>query len=179
MNKLLYAVAFAAGVGTGILISRSYFKQKYEAIADEEIEDVKIAYGIFKKEANEIINEVDKLKGEYETKVKLYSGGDYSIYDDEHPRDDTAEYPYEITEEEYSESELSYDKLVLQYYVEDGILFDPDENEVVMGQTTTIGEDGFNKLKDSDGTYALYFRNDTYGADYEVVKVSGSFYEDK
>lgn len=178
MNKILYAVAFAAGIGTGVLISRSYFKQKYEAIADEEIDSVKEAYGVFKKEATDILNQVDEMKEEYERRSVAYSPRTEMVVDD-HPRDDIPDYPYEITEEDYAETELSYDKKVLQYYIDDGILFDQDENEVVMGQATLIGEDGFEKVKNADDTFALYFRDDTYGADYEVVRVSGSFYEDK
>lgn len=175
MNKILYAVAFAAGVGTGVLISRSYFKQKYEAIADEEIEDVKAAYGVLKKETTDILENLDEMKEEYVKRVEVYSPMPTPISD--HPMDDIADYPYEITEEEYSEDELSYDKCILQYYIDDDILFDPDENEVVMGQATLIGEDGLNKVRESEDTYALYFRNDTYGADYEVVRVSGSYTE--
>ena len=178
MNKILYAVAFAAGVGTGVLISRSYFKQKYEAIADEEIDSVKEAYGVFKKEAMEVMEQIDDIKDKYEKRTEVYSPVRNAVPDD-HPRDDIPDYPYEITEEEYAETELSYDKKVLQYYIDDGILFDQDENEVVMGQATLIGEDGFEKVKNADDTFALYFRDDTYGADYEVVRVSGSFYEDK
>lgn len=177
MNKILYAVAFAAGVGTGVLISRSYFKQKYEAIADEEIDSVKEAYGIFKKEAMTVIDQIDDIRDEYEKRVETYSS--LSVVKDDHPRDDIPDYPYEITEEDYAETELSYDKKVLQYYIDDGILFDQDENEVVMGQTALIGEDGFEKVKNTTDTFALYFRDDTYGADYEVVRVSGSFYGDK
>lgn len=178
MNKILYAVAFAAGVGTGVLISRSYFKQKYEAIADEEIDSVKEAYGVFKKEAMEVMEQIDNIKDEYEKRSERYSPA-RNVVPDDHPRDDIPDYPYEITEEDYAETELSYDKKVLQYYIDDGILFDQDENEVVMGQATLIGEDGFEKVKNADDTFALYFRDDTYGADYEVVRVSGSFYEDK
>ena len=36
--------AFSMGLGVGILVSNRYFKNKYEAIADEEIATVKSVY---------------------------------------------------------------------------------------------------------------------------------------
>lgn len=185
MDKLKYVLIFAAGAGVGILASRTYFCNKYEAIADEEIESVKAAYS-YKKEpvatqndVDNMIEDIERTKLEYRDILdKTYSNTSIveEVIEEDHPREEIGGV-YEISEEDFSENELTYDKVTLQYFVDDDILFNVDENEIVVEQT--IGDEGINAVRTSGDTYTLYFRNDTYGADYEVVKVAGSYYEDK
>lgn len=172
--------AFSMGLGVGILVSNRYFKNKYEAIADEEIATVKSVYF-----SNEHIEEpkVSIEKPEVESPITIlnsdgYSSNDYGT-EREYPREE--DIPYEITEEEFSETELTYDKLTLHYFVDDGVLFDPQEeavngNGMVDDPINVIGEDGLLRLRASDDTYALYFRNDTYGTDYEVKRMAGAYH---
>ena len=189
MNKVKYLIVFAAGVGTGAIASRVYFKKKYEAIADEEIDSVKAAYSYKKaadanpqtEQTDDILEEIERKKIEYRDMLDregYISEEKVELVRDDHPREEVGGV-YEITEEDYSETELSYEKLTLQYFVDDDILFNPEEanNEnggIVVEQT--IGDEGINRVRTSDDTFALYFRNDTYCTDYEVTKVSGSFY---
>ena len=171
---------FSLGLGAGILVSQRYFKKKYEAIADEEIAVVKSVYF-----SNEHIEEpkVSTMQDDSQSLIRVLNSEGYSINDDEtereHPREE--DIPYEITEEEFSETELSYEKLTLHYFVDDDVLFDPQEeaingNGMVDDPLQVIGEDGVLRLRASDDTYALYFRNDTYGTDYEVKRMSGAYH---
>lgn len=172
--------AFSIGLGAGILASKRYFKKKYEDIADEEIAVIKSVYFSnehVEKPKVQIINEDTKEQ------VRILNSEGYSINDyetkREHPREE--DIPYEITEEEFSETELSYEKLTLHYFVDDDVLFDPQEesvngNGMVDDPLQVIGEDGLLRLRASDDTYALYFRNDTYGTDYEVKRMSGAYH---
>ena len=172
--------AFSVGLGAGILASQHFYKKKYESIADEEIAIVKSAYF-----SNDHVDnpKVSIINDSVEEPVKKLNSNGYSINDyeteREHPREE--DIPYEITEEEFSETELSYDKLTLHYFVDDGVLFDPQEesvngNGMVDDPLQVIGEDGLLRLRASDDTYALYFRNDTYGTDYEVKRMSGAYH---
>ena len=172
--------AFTIGLGAGILASQRFFKKKYESIADEEIAVIKSVYF-----SNEHVEEPKILieTPETEEHVRVVNSEGYSVNDygteREYPREE--DIPYEITEEEFSETELSYEKLTLHYFVDDDVLFDPQEeavngNGMVDDPLNVIGEDGVLRLRASDDTYALYFRNDTYGTDYEVKRMSGAYH---
>ena len=89
-----------------------------------------------------------------------------------HPSEDG---PYEISEEEFSETELEYDKVTLHYFVEDDVIYNPGEAAVEMGQT--IGDEGVNIVRTETDRSTLYFRNETYGVDYEVIKIAGSYFD--
>lgn len=178
-EKLMVVAAFTIGLGAGILASKRFFKRKYENIADEEISSVKTAYfNAVKKEEKKtkILDEIDEKREEY---VRLVNDAYSTPLEKEYPRE--TDLPYEITEEEFSETELSYDKLTLNYFVDDGVFIDPykqldEENDVVDDPVRLIGEEGVYRLRTSDDTYVLYFRNDASGTDYEVKRISGSYH---
>lgn len=172
--------AFSMGLGAGILVSQRFFKKKYESIADEEIAVIKSVYF-----SNEQVEKpkISAITEDTKDNVMILNSEGYSINDyeteREHPREE--DIPYEITEEEFSETELSYEKLTLHYFVDDDVLFDPQEeaingNGMVDDPLQVIGEDGLLRLRASDDTYALYFRNDTYGTDYEVKRMAGAYH---
>lgn len=173
--------AFTIGLGAGILASRGFFKRKYETIADEEIAVVKSVYFSDEKLENPNVSVIEDKDNEYVRVVDSigYSSNDYET-EREHPREE--DIPYEITEEEFSETELSYEKLTLHYFVDDDVLFDPqgeslNGNGFVDDPIQLIGEDGVFRLRASDDTYALYFRNDSFGTDYEVKRMSGAYHD--
>lgn len=191
---LKLAAAFAIGVGAGILASKRYFQTKYEKIADEEIESVKksISYRSGhvieetsiedpEKFAKKIIEEAkDNNVRVFSTIDSLYSGQtrvhNYSdtLVETEHPEDDRPEDCYEISEMDYSETALGYDKLTLHYYIDDDMLVNADDGDWT-GQD--IGVEAVEIIRHSDEA-ELYFRNDPTATDYEVIRIKGTYYID-
>lgn len=91
-----------------------------------------------------------------------------------HPEEnDYPEEPFEISEEEFSETELGFEKVVLHYYVADDILADADSGNTDLGQT--IGDEGLNEVRIGN-CIEYFFRNPNYAVDYNVIRVPGSYY---
>ena len=187
--------AFTIGLGAGILASKRFFQTKYEKIANEEIESVKSAISY---RSGHIIEETSLEKPEKfekafieetdENPIKLYSSIDnmYSVTNKEkedhmqklaemeHPEDDRPEDCYEITESDYSETALGYDKRTLHYYIEDDMLVEADNGEWTEND---IGAEGLERIRHCNDK-ELYFRNDPSATDYEVIRIDGAYYID-
>ena len=203
-EELKLVAAFTIGLGAGILASKRFFQLKYEKIANEEIESVKRN---FAHRSGHIL-ETNSLDKPDEFKVKLdekrndkgdityYSSLEYDTVgtvttttsdyirkevDDlraerEHPEDDRPDDTYQISEETYSETELGYDKRTLHYYMDDDILVDAVDGDLNNGETL-IPKEYLDLIRNSDEP-ELYFRDDSYGVDYEVLRMKGSYYID-
>lgn len=92
--------------------------------------------------------------------------------DTDRPQEDTAEEPYMITETEFYETNDTYDKVVLHFYMNDGYLV--NENDDVVELANTIGVDAYDLLSHADEA-ELYYRNDRTGEDYEVIRLYSSY----
>lgn len=98
----------------------------------------------------------------------------------EYPQEDTGEgenlaHPsdlYLITEEQYLEECLNYEKREFRYYKEDQILC--NEEDEVLTIRYCVGEDAIKKLDTED---LVYVRNDILHIDYEVQGMEGSYDE--
>lgn len=195
--KLL--TAFTIGLGAGILASKRFFQTKYERIANEEIESVRAAIS----HRSGHILESDSLSNpeEFEKKIeeemskpepKVYSTID-NFYQEraenmkqyindikaesEHPEDDRPADVYEITEEEFSETELGFDKEILKYYTDDDLLINEEDGDPDLALMSVLSDEDLDKLRNSN-EQELYFRYDQYGTDYDIVRVEGSYYID-
>lgn len=196
---LKLAAAFTMGLGAGILASKSFFQTKYEKIANEEIESVKAS--ISNRSGHIIedtsLEEPEKFEKafieEVESPIKMYSSIDnmytsnkgtittaknddhiQELAEREHPEDDRPEDCYEITETEYSETALGYDKLTLHYYIQDDMLVEADNGEWTEND---IGPEGLERIRHCNEK-ELYFRNDPSATDYEVIRIEGAYYID-
>ena len=185
---LKLAAAFTIGVGAGILASKRFFQRKYEKIADEEIASVKESMS---HRSGHIIEEtsiddpekfasklIEDVKNSDTRTTRVYSTIDNMYMQDlaekEHPEDDRPEDCYEITEIEYSETALGYDKRTLHYYTEDNMLVDADNNDWT---SNDLGAEAIERIQTADDG-ELYFRNDPSAVDYEVVRIKGAYYID-
>ena len=185
MDEVKLIMCFVAGVGTGVLATRAYFKKKYQQIADDEIRSVKRAYPKKDEEAEEpaVIKQDmhhDSSSISYEDLVNAIEQNHQRLIAENmedsdipvHPEEDEAVI-YEISEEEYAETEISYDKETIHYFVDDGVLFDPGKSKVV--DYSIVGDENVELVRTSEDTYSLYFRNDKFGTDYEIIKVAGAY----
>ena len=188
--------AFTIGLGAGILASKRFFQLKYEKIAEEEIESVKAKYSMrsghiiertsieepeefeeklaeeMKQPEPRVYSTIDNMYGERYSDDK--EERDARIVETLHPEEeDYPEEPFEINEEEFSETELGFDKVVLHYYVADDILAEADSGNTDLGQT--IGDEGLNTVR-MGNCIEYFFRNPNYAVDYNVIRVPGSYY---
>lgn len=186
MDEIKVIFSFALGVGVGVLASNVFFKKKYAEISDREIQEVKSAYqnkfGMPTKDeepANDVNIYEDTSSINYDKITEKIDAQKKEVMDrvlaSEHPEEDPSEDIFEISEEEYSETELSYDKDVLHYFVDDGVIFDPGENKVC--EYSVLGDKNITLVANSVDTYSLYFRDDKFGKDYEVIKIAGAYNE--
>lgn len=174
-------IAFVAGAALGSLVTWKLIKDKYEKIAQEEIDSVKEVFSNKKgkeKPDNEEDNQVDeKDVEEYENVIE--SAG-YTKYSDisniktkvepktEHEEVSKVdpEKPYIIRPDEFGEID-DYELISLTYY-SDGVLADDDDEEIEDEEVDeVVGAD----FADHFGEYEddrILVRNDRLKCDYEI-----------
>ena len=170
---------FAVGVGVGIGVSWKLLRDKYEQIANEEIESVKEAFSERKKDTEKQIVEVKTIVKEQEVNKDLV---DYSKlatrYSDEPKKEEPEiveeDAPYVISPDEYGEI-YDYDQIELTYYA-DGVLTD-DTDEVIDDVDDTVGLDSLNHFGDYEPD-AVHVRNDERKCDYEILRDLRNYYGD-
>ena len=189
---------FSAGLIIGGLAGIQLVKDKYETIAEEEIESMR-SYNRRKQKEEKEDPSVDgrtKEEKEYDKKIydkitKEYAEEDAEIAaleakEKEEAENEYNEYekisadanrtdvppPYVITIDEFSE-ENHYDKVNLYYYEGDDSLCDVDEDlmEDVRG---ILGDDPYSHFDDYN---TLYVRNERLCMDFEVIRITGKYSE--
>lgn len=203
ISVVTHIVALVAGAGIGALACSKYFKSKYEALADEEIESVKAKLQNMNSEnggirrvyrtmdnrpdpadiaRRTIINHEEHDYGENKDSednldVSEPSEDDSNDQNDEDVVEEThlepRKDPYFITEDEYYKDN-SFDKEVLVYYEDDEVLSDSRE-EMIDDVHHTVG-DAIEEFERS-GEEFLYIRNERLGMDFEIQRVEGSYQE--
>lgn len=165
------------------MASRRYFNEKYQKLADEEIESCK---AIFEnnKPVKEEKSETEIVDGVVYAKNILSQDSDSAVsYSDYYapkkvdeaktlsPKEDE---PFDISVEEYEE-DSEFLKVTLNLYTEDGVLIF-EESEEIADEDSTIGSENLDDFaRSSFGT--AYFRNPKTTIDYEIIKVDGSYRE--
>ena len=181
MNKGFIFLAFVLGAAGGSFATYKLLKNKYEEIAQEEIDSVKEMYRNTKGEcvANQDIEEQKEVAKksmekpdimEYSKKINDCNYSDYSKTERNQPKEGPEEKdmsdPYVISPEEFGEDD-TYDRINLTYY-SDGVLADENDEEVdnVDG---TVGLDSLETF----GTYeddSVHVKNDRLRAYYEILR---------
>jgi len=171
MNKLIF---FASGLAIGAFVGWYFTKDRYEKMAQEEIESVKETFS--KREKNRKEKEMEKKTYEKIINDRGYSGNRSSndISHEEIAEDEeTVKKPYTIPPEEFGEID-GYSLISYTYYA-NGILAD-DINDPVGDILNTVGED----FADGFGEYAadaVYIRNEAKHCDYEILRVLDTWSE--
>ena len=172
-------ISFCLGAIAGGAASAIYFRRQYEkklAIeADKIIKQVENS-NIF-EEYKDIINK------ETETDIGatniLTPNNEKPSEETEHPEDDDPDAPFIITEEEYSNDKLSYDKETLTFWTDDEVLSENetfnDEPEMVDAEDS-IGRDMLDAVIESDQD-EVFIRCPNKSADYDIVKKYDSYKE--
>lgn len=191
MRKLTNILIFLAGVAAGATGAWYFLKERYENLAEEEIESVKTAYAAREqvltsevKEAREYLAvkhqplEKPDLKG-YVKKLQEEGYVDYSrtvapgrpVTREEEPLP-VSPTPYVISPEEFGEMD-GYTQISLTCFA-DGVVADEDD-EPLENAEEIIGDalDHFGEYEDD----SVFVRNDAKRCDYEILKDNRRFHE--
>ena len=153
-NKSLFSLVFIIGAATGSVVTWYLLKDKYEALAQEEIDSVKEVFlrreqelkdQSVKKTVAEGIKDADKEKPdlkEYAERLKKEGYTRYSDFSsDEEEKPVSEAGPYVIPPEQFGDEE-EYEQISLTYYA-DGVLAD-ENDEVIEDVEDAVGIDSLN-----------------------------------
>lgn len=174
MNGIKYALIFAAGAVLGAVSAVAMVKEKYESLAQIEIESIRRYYKEKlqkqeekKEEAKELAREIK----EYEDISNIYKGdivGEKPFVKKEDGEViDPYDTPYIISVEEFGE-EIEYDTMTLTYF-EDKVLVD-DVDDVIEDVDTVVGLENLKIFEEFPGCTTIYVRNDIWKTDFEIIK---------
>lgn len=174
MSKSRGFVAFIFGAAVGSAVTWLYIKNKYEQIAQEEIDSVKEVfskreptqgeYGVRERRAHTM----DKPDmAEFVTKVKESGYTNYTdVVKEKEPKTGTKEgKPYVIAPEEFGEED-EYDTISLTYY-SDRVLVD-DDDELVEDVEDVVGLESLESFGEYEDD-SVFVRNDRLKCDYEIL----------
>lgn len=169
MSKALNLAMFVLGVAVGIGSTYTYFRKKYEIIAQNEIDSVKESLSkayekkatVFEKpDIREVINERRKKNDASKKEmVDILKTAGYKP-------DINSEKPYVISPQEFGEMP-EYMCISLTYYA-DGVVTD-DDNEVLEDWADLVSADALTHFGEYEDD-SVFIRNDTLKADYEILK---------
>lgn len=172
---LVKSLIFAVGAAIGSIVTWKLSKNKYENIANEEIESVLNTYSKLKKikdnEEKENPKENDIGTDENEKEVDEVNDmvkelGYISNTDEDDEEDELAPTePYIIIPEEAGDCEYP---IITLYYYEDGIVSD-DRGRIIDNIDELVMKDfasHFGEYEDD----SVYVRNDNLAVDYEILK---------
>lgn len=171
-NSIICGISFLAGAVVGAYVTYKYIKDKYEEIAQEEINSIKEAY---KRKIGENDNISDEKTTEKSTEkvnkvdyvdiIKKNGYADYSDISKESECKDT-DLPYVISPNDYGELD-EYETISLTYY-SDNVLTDEDDT-IIPNPEELVGrgfETHFGEYEDD----AVYVRNNDRKIDFEILK---------
>lgn len=181
---------FLAGAAVGSAVTWRLVKDRYERIAQEEIDSVKEVFS--KRREKDAKTEEKNTSGyaravaaeakdkpdisEYAQRLKQYG----YIYDQENKKPEKGEEadmendrPYIIDPDEFGAYE-DYDTISLTYY-SDGVLAD-DLDELVEDIEEVVGIDSLSRFGEYEED-AVHVRNDRLKADYEILRDSRTYEE--
>lgn len=178
------ALGVLVGIGFGVAASATFYKEKArkecEEIRDIHQELLNIERG--KTQTAPLEEIVRRLDAEEAlAKLAVYQGKpddlnlipDYEHKPSEAEGKTDEELPYVISEEEFSEECLDYDKDFVRFFLVDKTLVDSSDI-VIEDQEATLGRHFMEALPE-DSNCIGYIRDDESHTDYEVEFVDGSY----
>ena len=173
-SKVAFILGTIIGTGIGVAGTYSYFKDKYEKLAEEDFNSRRVFDEDKKDESEEPVAEktadsrtVDKPSiAEYAARLQKEG---YVNYNDMPEKEQKQEVdvgrPYVIQPSDFGEFD-DYEKISLTYTA-DGVLLD-DMNEIVDDIEETVGEDSLDHFGEYEDD-SVYVRNDAKKCDYEIL----------
>ena len=173
-SKVAFIIGSVVGVGIGVAGTYSYFKDKYEKLAEEDFNSRRVFDEDKTDEPVEPVVEktadsrtVDKPSiAEYAAILQKEGYVNYNDMQDKKQKQEIAvDRPYVIQPSDFGEFD-DYEKISLTYTA-DGVLLD-DMNEIVDDIEETVGEDSLEHFGEYEDD-SVYVRNDAKKCDYEIL----------
>lgn len=175
MNKLSYLLAFATGALIGSAATWYFVKDKYEKLAQEEIDSVKETFKkSYEDQETKHEEEIHKVENKYYNSIaqnynyEKKSRPEAILEEDEEEEEvRKMDEPYVIKPYEFGDY-IDYEQISLLYFA-DGVLADEDTLDVIDDIEETVGEyfaDHFGEYEED----SVYVRNDTKRCEYEILK---------
>ena len=175
-NRSLFSLGFIIGAASGATVAWYLLKDKYETLAQEEIDSVKEVFArreqemkdeTVKRNVAEGIKDSDRTKPDLKEYAEQLKKNGYTRYSDLSADDegvsDKQTKPYVIPPEQFGDDE-NYDQISLTYYA-DGVL--ADENDEVIVEDA-VGIDSLNRFGEYEDD-SVFVRNDARKCDYEIL----------
>ena len=176
-NRSLFSLGFIIGAASGATVAWYLLKDKYETLAQEEIDSVKEVFArreqemkdeTVKRNVAEGIKDSDRTKPDLKEYAEQLKKNGYTRYSDLSADDegvsDKQTKPYVIPPEQFGDDE-NYDQISLTYYA-DGVLAD-ENDEVIDDVEETVGIESLNHFGEYEDD-SVFVRNDTRKCDYEI-----------
>jgi hypothetical protein len=173
--KFKYAAVFITGAAAGAVVTWKLLKNKYEQLAQEEIDSVKEVFSrrehedvsptveeVVASEDVEITEEDKETAGQIIREYNKYSSNNGNEQMEERKIVDK---PYVISPSEFGEI-YEYDTISLTYYA-DQVLTDEDD-ELVEDVESLVGFDSLNHFGEYEDD-SVFVRNDVLKCDYEIL----------
>lgn len=173
-SKVSFILGTIIGAGIGVAGTYSYFKDKYEKLAEKDFNSRRVFDEDKKDESEEPVAEktadsrtVDKPSiAEYAARLQKEGYVNYSDMQDKKQKQEIGvDKPYVIQPSDFGEFD-DYEKISLTYTA-DGVLLD-DMNEIVDDIEETVGEDSLEHFGEFEDD-SVYVRNDAKKCDYEIL----------
>lgn len=175
-------IIFLAGASIGAGATYLSVKKIFEAKADKEIKEMEDYYVKKHNELKEVEEnkKVEEIKEDFPPEVKEEYNELASKYNTITKPKKTKKSkkkeikPYVISATEYEDNN-GFDKIILSYFEDDEVLMYQDET-VMENANDVIGMVNLEQFGiTGDGDDTVYIRNETFGADYQVVLEDGSY----
>lgn len=177
-NRSLFSLGFIIGAASGATVAWYLLKDKYETLAQEEIDSVKEVFArreqemkdeTVKRNVAEGIKDSDRTKPDLKEYAEQLKKNGYTRYSDLSADDggvsDKQTKPYVIPPEQFGDNE-EHEQISLTYYA-DGVLAD-ENDEVIEDVEDAVGIDSLNHFGEyEDGS--VFVRNDARKCDYEIL----------
>lgn len=173
-SKVSFILGTIIGAGIGVAGTYSYFKDKYEKLAEKDFNSRRVFDEDKKDESEEPVAEktadsrtVDKPSiAEYAARLQKEGYVNYSDMQDKKQKQEIGvDKPYVIQPSDFVEFD-DYEKISLTYTA-DGVLLD-DMNEIVDDIEETVGKDSLEHFGEYEDD-SVYVRNDAKKCDYEIL----------
>ena len=177
-NRSLFSLGFIIGAASGATVAWYLLKDKYETLAQEEIDSVKEVFArreqemkdeTVKRNVAEGIKDSDRTKPDLKEYAEQLKKNGYTRYSDLSADDegvsDKQTKTYVIPPEQFGDDE-NYDQISLTYYA-DGVLAD-ENDEVIDDVEETVGIESLNHFGEYEDD-SVFVRNDTRKCDYEIL----------
>lgn len=172
---LLYLFMFASGAAAGSVATWKLLKDKYEKIAQEEIESVKETFKATFTPSDDVEEEPSEEETSSYTELanSYLSHSNNTVYTPQ--PEPSVDEPYVISPDEFGEMD-DYECITLYYYA-DKVLAD-DRDEIVDHANEVVGTE----FHEHFGDYgydedSVFVRNDSMKCDYEILLDGRNFSE--